>query len=33
MIGGKLNLLNENIDQALNYFSTFKNLSNSKEVE
>ena len=33
LILGKLNLLNENIDQALNYFSTFKNLSNSKEVE
>jgi Tol biopolymer transport system component len=33
LILGKLNLLNENIDKALEHFSTFKTISHSKEVE
>ena len=33
LILGKLNLLNENIDKALEHFSTFKNISHSKEIE
>lgn len=33
LILGKLNLLNENIDKALEHFSSFKNISHSKEIE